>query len=254
MSLSVSGPDLLRAPNLDVPHGFTLRSGGVSAGPFASLNLGLSSGDDAERVERNRDRVLASLGVRRDQVFAFNQVHGTRIVEQTPSWFTEDADAAITDHPDHLLVISVADCLPLLFHDPVRQVIGAAHCGWRGTVAGLAGKLVRRLQDGYDVDPDTLQVAIGPGIRGACYQVGAEVGAQFREAGFPDTIATPDDEGRFRLDLVAANRWRLEQAGVPADNIADVGRCTHCEPDAFYSYRRDAGTTGRHWALIRLGA
>lgn len=254
MTLVTPDLDLLRAPNIAVPHGFTLRSGGVSGSPFASLNLGLSSGDEAENVDRNRQRVLGAVGVSKDKVFAFNQVHGTRIIEGEPSWFTEDADAAMTDHPDHLLIISVADCLPLLFHDPVREVIGAAHCGWRGTVAGLADKMVRRLQDGYDVNPKTLQVAIGPGIRGACYQVGGEVVEQFREAGFPDDIATPDDEGRFRLDLVAANRWRLEQAGVPAANIADVGRCTHCEPDAFYSYRRDAGTTGRHWALICLGA
>ncbi len=175
-----SGPDrealsVLIAPDLPWPHGFTLRGGGVSGGAYASLNLGLSSGDAPDAVEANRDRLLAVLGYARGDVCAFDQVHGDHVLAGDASWFTERADAATTDVPGRLLVVSVADCFPLLFHDPVRGAVAAAHCGWRGTVAGLAGTVVRRMTERYDSRPADLRVAIGPGIRGACYQVGPEV-------------------------------------------------------------------------------
>lgn len=249
-TLGADGPRVLTAPNLPWPHGFTLRSGGVSEGPYASLNLGLSSGDDPERVEANRDAVLAALGVRRAQVCAFHQVHGTRVLDGTPSWFTERADAATSLAPGNLLVVSVADCLPLLFHDAASGAVAAAHCGWRGTLAGLAGVVVARMSERYGSRPEDLAVAIGPGIQGPCYQVGDEVVAAFREAGFPPSLATPDDDGRHRLDLVAANRWTLERAGVGPQQVWSAQLCTHCDPERFYSHRRDAGRTGRHWAFI----
>lgn len=242
----------LTAPNLNVLHGFTTRAGGVSKGPYASLNLGLSSGDEEGRVAENRCRVLRALGIVQSQVCAVNQVHGGRVLEASPSWFEYDADALVTDNPELLLVISTADCLPLLFHDPVRWAIGVAHCGWRGTAARLAGKVVEVLGERYGANPSDLQIAIGPGIRGSCYQVGSEVVANFLEAGFPGAIFWPDDDGRFRLDLAAANRWVLGSAGVPEANIFDMELCTHCDPTRFYSHRRDPGTSGRHWAVISL--
>lgn len=243
-------PRVLTAPGLVWPHGFTLRSGGVSQGAFASLNLGLSSGDDPDRVRANRDAVLAGLGTSREQVCAFHQVHGARVLDGTPSWFTERADAATTATPGRLLVVSVADCLPLLFFDPANGAVGAAHCGWRGTLAGLAGEVVARMAQRYGSRPEDLSVAIGPGIQGACYQVGDEVVAAFRRAGFPESLATPDADGRHRLDLAAANRWLLGRAGVGPGRIWSSGLCTHCDTERFYSHRRDAGETGRHWAFI----
>lgn len=269
---------LLRAPNLDLPHGFATRLGGVSDGPFASLNLGLSSGDAPALVEANRDRVLTAFGVDREAVTAFDQVHGDRILEAGPSWFEEQADAAVSASPGAFLVVSVADCFPLLFHDPVRGVIGAAHCGWRGTVLGLAGKVVSAMVARHGSRPRDVRVAIGPGIRGACYQVGPEVAESFRSAGFPAAVVRRErgevapaakspsqarqevtasasaivTEDRYRLDLPAANRWSLRGAGVPDANVVDLGRCTHCEPERFFSHRRDAGVTGRHWAVIGM--
>ncbi len=236
---------------LPVLHGFTTRHGGVSDAPFRSLNLGLSSGDERERVEANRDLLLNELGFDRSQVCAFDQVHGNRVLHGAPSWFTEEADAAVTDDPSTLLVVSVADCLPVLFFDPATGAVGAAHCGWRGTVAGLAARVVQEMKERYGSRPDQLTVAFGPGVAGACYQVGAEVVERFADAGFPQDVAWPDAEpGRFRLDIAAANRWLLEREGVRPASIHDLERCTHCEPETFYSYRRDAGRTGRHWAFI----
>jgi len=243
---------VMTAPDLPWPHGFTLRSGGVSGGAYHSLNLGLSSGDARGAVEANRDRLLAALGCARSDVCAFEQVHGDRVLEGHASWFSERADAATTDVPGRLLVVSVADCFPLLFHDPVRGAVAAAHCGWRGTVAGLAGRVVRSMTERYGSRPGDLRVAIGPGIGAACYQVGPEVVEAYRRAGFPTDVATPDDDGRHRLDLVAANRWALAREGVRPERVWSAGSCTHCEPSRYFSHRRDAGVTGRHWAFIGL--
>lgn len=250
LSAPADAPRVLTAPGLPWPHGFTIRGGGVSEGPYASLNLGLSSGDDPARVEANRERVLSALGVARGAVCAFHQVHGTHVLDGTPSWFSERGDGAVSDAPGRLLLVSVADCLPLLFHDPARGAVGAAHCGWRGTLAWLAREVVARMRERFGTRPEDLRVAIGPGIQGPCYQVGDEVVSAFREAGFPAWLATPDDQGRHRLDLVAANRWLLKRAGVPRERVWSSGLCTHCDAERFYSHRRDGGITGRHWAFI----
>lgn len=241
----------LRA-RLGVLHGFTTRAGGVSEGPYSGLNLGLSSGDAPDRVEENRDLLLDGLGFRREQVLALHQVHGSRVVGGAPSWFEEEADAAVTDDPGTLLVVSVADCLPILLHDPGSGAVGAAHCGWRGTALGLVADVVREMQQRYGTRPEEVRAAIGPGIAGACYQVGPEVAERFFEAGFPTEVVAPDagSPGRFRLDLNAANRWLLEGAGLSPSNVDDLALCTHCDAARFYSYRRDAGATGRHWAFI----
>lgn len=244
--------DLLTAPNLAVPHAFTTRKGGVSASPYNSLNLGLSSGDAPERVAENRRRVMEAFGVTREEVCAFHQVHSARVLEGAPTWFEREADASVTNNPDLLLVVSVADCSPLLFHDPVREVVGAAHCGWRGTVAGMAKEVVEKMSELYGSDPRDIHVAIGPGISAPCYQVGEEVVQAFVDAGFPKYIAYPDSEGRFRLDIAAANRWSLAQVGVPSTNIWISTWCTYSDTTRFYSHRRDAGQTGRHWAVIKL--
>ncbi len=244
--------DLLTAPNLGVPHGFTVRTGGVSAVPYDSLNLGLSSGDAPEQVAENRRRVMAAFGVTEGEVCAFHQVHSARVIKGAPTWFEREADASVTDDPKLLLVVSVADCLPLLFHDPVKGVVGAAHCGWRGTVKGIAGEVVRKMGALYGSDPRNIRVAAGPGISAPRYQVGEEVAQAFADAGFPEHVSYPDDKGRFRLDIAAANRWALRRAGVLPENVWRSGWCTYSDAARFYSHRRDAGKTGRHWAAIKL--
>ncbi|MEM6430927.1 MAG: peptidoglycan editing factor PgeF [Deinococcota bacterium] len=240
----------LTAPNISVPHAFTTRAGGISPAPYTSLNLGLSSGDSEVNVAENRSRMLEAFGSSQDQCCAFHQVHSSTIVTAKPTYFELEADASITNDPTLTLIISTADCLPILFYDPVQQVIGAAHCGWRGTVAGLACKMIRRFADDYGSTPADIHVAIGPGISQANYQVGAEVVGAFQEAGFSDSCYAPDGTGRYKLDLVAANREVLTAAGVR--NIWQSPYCSFAEPALFYSHRRDKGRTGRHWALIKL--
>ena len=135
------GPSVLTLRGLAAEHGFTTRAGGVSNGAYASLNLGLSSGDERAAVERNRDILLAQLGVNRDRVCAFNQVHGDRVLVARPTWFEEDADAAISAAPISC-VVSAADCFPVLFHDRATGAVGACSRRLAGTAARLAENVV----------------------------------------------------------------------------------------------------------------
>lgn len=246
--------EFIRAPNLNVPHGFSTRTGGISRAPYDSLNLGLSSGDAEAPVAENRRRVLAAFGADESGACAFSQVHGARVLTGRPSWFEEEADAAVTDMPGLVLAISTADCLPVLFFDPRTGVVGAAHCGWRGTLKGVAANTLQKLTALYGTDPADVQVAFGPSILAANYQVGPEVVAAFQEAGFPGHIATPDGSGRFLLDVAAANRWQLLEAGVKPENLWESELCTYAEPERFFSHRRDKGRTGRQWAVIQVSA
>lgn len=242
-------PTFLHAPNIAVPHAFTTRIGGVSPAPYASLNLGLSSGDRQANVATNRARALDAFGSHADQCCAFHQIHSARVVRAKATYFEEEADASISDDPSLTLIVSTADCAPILFHDPVQGVVAAAHCGWRGTVKGMVNAVLDMFAD-YGSHMENVHAAIGPGISRPNYQVGAEVIKAFTEAGFPETIYEPDGTGRYLLDVAAANRYLLERRGV--GNIWQSEMCTYADPTRFYSHRRDKGRTGRHWALIKL--
>lgn len=246
--------ELIRAPNLLVPHAFTTRSGGVSEAPYSSLNLGLASGDAQNPVAENRRRVLGAFGTDERGACAFNQIHSAHVIEGEPSWFEREADAVVTNRPDLLLVVSTADCLPVLFHDPVTGAVGAAHCGWRGTVAGMAVNTLNKLTALYGSEPADVQIAFGPSITQQNYQVGPEVVEAFERAGFPESVYEADGCGRYRLDVAAANRWQLLTARVRLENLWESGLCTYADEARFYSHRRDGGRTGRHWAVIRSTA
>lgn len=245
---------VLTSGNLCVPHGFLTRSGGMSSGPYSTLNLGFSTPDDPANVQNNRARVLRYFAAGPQDLCLLTQVHGDRVVRAQPGETANEADAHWTDTPGELLAVSWADCPPLLFFDPVSGAVAAAHCGWRGTVTRLAARVVSELVNHCTADPANLQVAVGPGICRNCYQVGPELVAAFRQAGFPAGIvrADPTADGRWLLDLAAANQLTLQAAGLPAGNISGPHHCTACNPELFYSHRRDRGVTGRHWALIRM--
>ena len=160
----------------------------------------------------------------------------------------------VSNTPGLALVISTADCLPVLFYDPVTGAVGAAHCGWRGTVKGIAAATVHRLTELYGSSPADLRVAFGPAISKPNYQVGAEVVAEFEEAGFPASVYEPDGSGRFLLDVAAANRWALLGSSASTPNTSGrAGSAPTRTLNAFFSHRRDRGWTGRHWAVIVAG-
>jgi YfiH family protein len=245
-------PELLRLPGFPARHAFTTRRGGVSTGPFSSLDLAASTGDDPAAVAENRERVVAAFGADPERLAGVRQVHGVRVVDAREAGEDVRADAIVAREPGWTLRISVADCVPLLLAAPSRGVVAAVHAGWRGTAAGIVAATLRHLRDRTGVGPDDLHAAIGPAISGPRYQVGPEVVAALLEAGAPASVATPDpeEEGRFRASVPDAVRALLIQEGVAAERIHDGGWCTASDPERFYSHRRDGGRTGRHWALI----
>lgn len=224
---------------VDLPGGavaFSTRSGGVSEGPYESLNLGILTDDDPERVAENRRRLARHCGLVPEQVAMGWQVHGTDVLEwhaAPPDGGFARAGAALrkvdahtTASPGLGLLVLVADCLPVALVSPRR--VAMVHAGWRG----LAGGILERALGHFEEPPAAV---IGPGIGPCCYEVGEEVLARFADV--PDA-----SEGRM-LDLKAVARHRLEADGVR--RVEDVALCTSCRGDLFFSHRRDDGITGR---------
>lgn len=256
---------LLFFEGLPVRHAFSTRKGGVSAPPFHSLNLGLSVGDDPAAVQENRRRYFAVLGLHPSQVVRVRQVHGRDVLvvdealagrEGFPRLLLDEHyryDALLTNLPGFGLCISTADCLPIFLVDPRRRVIGAVHAGWRSSVRGITEQAVRRMTDTYGTDPADCYAAIGPGIRGCCYEVDAPVVTPLQAAFAQwEVCVRPRREGRWMLDLAALNRGILERVGVRSDRIFDTRLCTACRTDLFYSHRAEKPTTGRMMSLIVL--
>ena len=167
-------------------HGFSSRQGGVSQGAYAGLNLSGNVGDRAASVEENRSLVLEALGLSETRVARLRQVHSNTVVNAQPDVLVE-ADGLVTREPNLALVIETADCYPVLLEDAEAGVIGAVHAGWRGTVSGVALNTLRAMLE-LGARADRVRVAIGPGISGARYEVGAEVRGRFLDAGFPHSI------------------------------------------------------------------
>lgn len=238
-------------------HGVFTRSGGVSRAPWASLNLGGNVGDDAAAVRRNHELMYTALGVDDARACSVWQVHGIDVVLVNGTvrgrrWLAR-ADAMVTDKLDTPLSMRFADCTPILFHDPVRGVIGMAHAGWRGTVQGMAANTVRVMQRAYGCQPADIQAAIGPSIGPDRYQVGEEVVAAVQAYfGTTDGLIRRDPgDGSAYFDLWAANRLDLERAGVEQIDIAGI--CTAERTDEFFSHRAEQGRTGRFGAVLTLG-
>ena len=250
-----------------VIHAFGTRRGGVSRAPYATLNLGMSVGDDPQAVEENRRRFLGTFELEPSQLVRVKQVHGDGVLivdeslvsrEGFPRLLLDEAykyDGLVTNLPNLALVVTTADCLPLLIHDPVRGAIAAVHAGWRSTAKGIAARAIETMAAAYGTDPGDCRVAIGPGIRRCCYEVDAAVTDAMRAA-LPTwtehTVATRPDH--FHLDLAGVNRAILMRAGVRRDRIADVGLCTACRRDLFFSHRAEKPRTGRMMNLILLRA
>jgi len=243
---------------------FSTRSGGVSAGPFASLNLGAGGGDDPAAVAENGRRLARALGFPHEGLARVRQVHGAEVavVERPGPGGAPlgEFDAAVTERAGVVLLVLAADCVPVLLVDPERPAVAAVHAGWRGVAADAPGAAVRRMAAAFGSRPPALRAAIGPCIGPCCYEVDAPVADAFAAAGLafdgptPLAAAAPPREGRarWRLDLAAAVRARLQAAGVPPIAITAQALCTACRADLFYSHRRDGPRTGRQAGVIWL--
>jgi polyphenol oxidase len=220
---------------------FTTRLGGVSRAPFDRLNLGLLTGDEREAVRDNRHRAAAAIGIDVADVLVARQVHGAEIQHRgappRPNPFADpgpelpEADGQVTEAAGPVPLVLVADCLPVALAGP--SGVAMLHCGWRGLAAGIVARGVQATR--------ASAAAVGPGIGPCCYEVGDEVRERF--AGLGDGIAA----GRM-LDLGEVARRLLERAGVEAIEVSAL--CTSCEPELFYSHRRDGGRTGRQAGAV----
>jgi YfiH family protein len=239
-------------PGEGFTHGFPERTGGVSSGPRASLNLGVRWGDDPANVEANRRLLAAHAGYAPAALQAMRHVHGTDVwTVGQPLADGATFDGLVCDREGPVLAAFAADCIPLLFAEPDARVCGAAHAGWRGTVAGIAANMIRRMQE-LGARPERIRVALGPSIGPCCFEVGPEVVAAFRDAfgEVPGLVVRGPDKDH--IDLRVAMRTALERAGVLTEHIDDRPPCTRCEPERFFSYRRDGQAGGVHMAFIGL--
>jgi len=218
-------------------HAFFTRQGGVSEGPFESLNLGILTEDDPDRVVENRRRLCEAVGVDAETATMAWQVHGSAVTEAKPKGILERTvfdrcDGLWSDRPGQAMALLTADCLPVaICRANGVPALAVLHVGWRGLLAGIAEEGVRALGG------EPLVAAVGPGIGPCCYEVGEEVAAPYRERFGSDALV-----GR-NLDLPEATERALRAAGV--ERVERVRRCTSCEPELFFSHRRDRGVTGR---------
>lgn len=241
-----------------IVQGFTTRSGGVSAAPYDSLNLGGHVGDLPESVQTNRQRVWTDLGFAESQVALAEQIHGdvvSVVTEGTGRQPVIGADALVTKTPNVLLMLFFADCVSVYFVDPARKAVGLAHAGWRGAAANIAGKTMQTMTEEFDCLPASCFAAIGPSIGGDSYEVGPEVADLFRS--MPGTrganVITPRSEfgGTYTLNLRQVVFGQLLQAGLRADAIAVCDEDTLRNKRDFFSFRRD-GATGRMAAFLGI--
>lgn len=237
-------------------HGFTTRQGGVSRPPFATFNLSDAVGDAPADVAANRRRFARYSGLAWSRLVELEQVHGDAVLvvdrppAELPGGARRRCDASVTDRTDPMLGVRTADCTPLLLASTRPRAAAAVHAGWRGTLAGVVARAVAELERRCGCRPAELLAVIGPCIHRAAYRVGPEVYAPFAERFGGE--ATEQSAGTLRVDLVAANRRWLLDAGLVAERIEVLDYCTFERADLFFSHRRDRGRSGRQLAFISL--
>lgn len=261
-------------------HGFTLRPGGASVlGGKRVFNLGRTGWDTRENVLANRKKLLAALGAEKMQFVSQRQFHSAlaRVFDAPPAEPLR-GDAALTRAPGLLLAVLTADCVPILLVDTKRRAVAVVHSGWRGTLKRVTEKTLGKMRMTFGSRPLEVLAVLGPAIGRCCYEVGPEVAqafhSQFAQAkdwfdGPFDRLVTDDTPNPLQwlnmhppghqppppsvhLDLLAANRWQLETAGVPAANIFASHLCTVCCKDILFSHRAEFGRTGRLMGVVGI--
>lgn len=261
---SVGGLDLLVCTPLEavgIDAAATGRRGGVSTGPYRSLNLALHVGDDPAAVHENRRRAAAALGVEAADLVLGQQVHGAAVAAVTEAdrgrgvADAEDAlagvDALVTDRPGPVLATLVADCVPVVLADPAAGVVATAHAGWRGTTSGVVERTVAAMA-AFGARPARLVAGVGPAVASAGYQVGEDVAAAVRHhlGDLAGDVLVPDGPGHWRCDLPAAVALLLRRAGVPEEAVHVAAVATG--PGGPFFSDRAVRPCGRFALLARL--
>lgn len=250
--LDIATSPLLKAAK----HAFLGRAGGVSEGIYSGLNIGLGSDDDRETIMENRRRATEGV-LPGSELVTVHQIHSAEVVTVTaplPLDQRPKADAMVTDRPNLLLGILTADCVPVLFYDAKARVIGAAHAGWKGALAGVTDNVIGAMEK-LGADRDNIACAIGPCIAQASYEVDAAFRDRFLEADAAnDRFFAAGRPGHFQFDIEDYVAARLQGAGI--SRVDKLGLDTYADEDRYYSYRRschcgEAGY-GRQISLIGL--
>jgi YfiH family protein len=207
----------------------------------------------------NRQEAAAALGVKNGTVFVMaDQTHSDYVYvvsdRLSRGWREQESavaecDALVTAQTGVVLGILTADCVPVLLYDPCREVVAAVHAGWRGTKANIVAKTVKKMQEVFGCDPSQIMAGIGPSIGKCCYEVGREVAGHFSHiAG----ACEEKESGKYQLDLQHINKYQLLKAGVCSTHIELSGICTACSTEAFFSYRKEQGCSGRFMSMIGI--
>ena len=236
-----------------VTHCFSTRIGGISKLPYDSMNLAYHMGDNKADVDENFRLICQAVGFNHKKVIMTDQIHENYhlIVDDLtkPEWI----DGLITEFPDFVLTSYYADCVPLLFLDPVQKVIANAHAGWRGTAMDMAGKTLREMNYEFGCRMEDILVGIGPSISKNNFEVGGEVVEmlEYYMPLSPDYIVQKSEE-KWLVDLIGINHARLLELGILDKNIEGSDLCTFENPELFFSHRRDGKARGNMAAMIAL--
>jgi YfiH family protein len=239
-------------------HAFSPRSFGRMDGTEGELNFGTLK--DEQTASLHRQWFLRSIGIKGNEVYQVRQVHGDKIYElKAPLNSVENvadiaADAIITRLVNTPIAVLTADCVPVVIYDSRLHVAGVVHAGRMGTAQNILFKTIKTLQKTYGCKPEDILVGLGPAIGGCCYEVDAPCIEPFKKQtrGWPRFVKK-SSSGKFMLDLIAANIKDARKAGLETKNISQTGKCTSCEVDRFFSYRRE-GTTGRMMTVVMLSS
>lgn len=240
-------------------QGFTTRHEGVSRPPYNSLNLGMNTQDQQATVEGNRSLLARAFGINQEALVTPRQVHGSDILvinepnEDFSHFLSVEGDAVITNQPNVMIGICVADCVPIVLCDIENRVIAVVHAGWKGTAEKLVAKSVAGMQSEFGSNPARLHAALGPCIKKCCYEVDEPVRKAFQLGGIEwDSYAESRSPGKWHLDLAATNRGLLVLAGLSPELIQVSDQCVCCHSEQFFSFRRDKDESGRQMGFIML--
>lgn len=240
-----------------VVAGVSTRNGGLSRPPYNSLNLSTNTDDPVYNVEGNRSTFLNEFGVSMHHLLLVKQVHGTDVLvvdskNHDVSHFQDvAADAIVTNQPNLMIGVLVADCFPVILFDPIKKVSAAIHVGWRGAAQGIVGKAIDAMTEEFGCDIKEIKAMVGPGISADHYQVGKDVRDAFRAGqGNWNDIAEEVELGLWKLDIQRSIDLQLAAAGIVGKQREMSDLCTWKQRELFFSYRRDEGQTGRQLGFI----
>lgn len=245
-----------------IRHFITSRQGGVSKNQYKGLNIGFGTNDNPENVSKNREILSESLGIPLDWFVFPRQTHSANIEvintnhkgkgALTKDNAISDTDALITSFTNVCIIVQVADCVPILLLDPVKNIVATIHAGWRGTAKDITLQTVLKMIEIYGSNPPDIIAGIGPSIGCCCYEVGSEVIQSFNGRKIKYSNCFMQNGTKQHFDLWQANKNQLLNAGLKEQNIEISEICTHCNNEYFFSSRHEKGDTGRFLAGIML--